>query len=1117
MSWTKHFKPVNSVLPTQDRTVNSTFTSTSKYNNWLPEVYAGPPDRLQRYSVYDQMSLDHEISAALDTLADFGTSPDEVTQLPLIIKYRDNPTPTETQVLDKSLVQWIKLNDFTKRLWRIFRSTLVYGDQFFLRDPETFKLFWVDPAKVEKVIVNESEGKAIESYFIKDIDLNIKDLVATNQLNKSSSASYGNNSIVFSPPSQGNINYISGGFGSSGSAAYQNGGAVAVDAEHVIHVSLTDGMSSAWPFGASVLEQIYKVYKQKELLEDAILIYRIHRAPERRMFFIDVGTMPPNKAQQYLERVKYEVNQKRVPSRTGGGASVTDSMYNPLSTLEDYYFAVTESGRGSKIEVLPGGDNLGCFALDTKIKLLDSRELSIAEIESEIKDGKELWTYSCHPVTGDIAPGLISWAGKTKSNANVLKITLDNGETITCTPDHKFPILGRGFVEAKDLGIGQSLIPIYTKTEEISSTKKLQYEKIFNPSTNAWEFTHRVVLDFLKSKGLKHETVFDSTFADSDKDVRHHIDCNRYNNAPSNLTWMNWNDHQLYHTSIGFDAESQQLGSLAARERMLWLKEHDKNQYDAIIQSQIDGRKAWRDTLSEVEKGKIRKSISAGLQHYIDNLSDADKAARDAISVSNLTAADGRLQYLLNNDEEFSQFFKEQVSAGIHQSKIDNPEKWVQRSKSITEANLRRWKLDGYYDKVFESQKIKYDIVLLELFTELYLQNVRITRTDFANVCNNNSEFMHYFKHINKVVHTNTDVDTFEERKINDLLACFNMTWESFRITHTSIINDALLQQLKQIYNESYSQDEFVSVVSQQIPEITSRHLLLKVLNDRGIDTFKMFREFSKHTNHRVLSVEYLDEKIDVGTLTIDIDEKYHDYHTYALAAGVFVKNSIDDLKYFNNKMLRALGVPSSYLPTGPDDGTAGMSDGKVGTAYIQEFRFSKVVTRYQQQIIGTIDKEFKLFLKNRGLTIDNSLFELAFTPAQSFSEYRQLELDSARINIFSALADVPYVSKRYILKRYLGWSPSEINENEKMWKEERSRLTKSFDQDQPMGAGGAGGVGMPGGGGGSAPAGLSDVGITSSGIDSMAPEDMDDTDDSNDMPDDDTSVSDDEVNNFGD
>jgi hypothetical protein len=132
-----------------------------------------------------------------------------------------------------------------------------------------------------------------------------------------------------------------------------------VDAQHVVHISLTEGMDHSWPFGISVLEPVFKVFKQKELLEDSIIIYRVHRAPERRVFMIDVGNMPPHKAQQYLERVKYEVQQKRVPNKNKDGNNVADAAYNPMSMLEDYFFAQTADGRGSKVETLPGGENLG--------------------------------------------------------------------------------------------------------------------------------------------------------------------------------------------------------------------------------------------------------------------------------------------------------------------------------------------------------------------------------------------------------------------------------------------------------------------------------------------------------------------------------------------------------------------------------------------------------------------------------------------------------------------------------------------------------------------------------------------------------------------------------------
>ena len=363
MAWTKYFRPVNSVLPEQLPGLSHHGTSAiSKFSSWLPEFYAGPPNRLMRYMQYEQMDLDHEINAALDTIADFSTHLDEEHKVPFSIVYHEDATPSEKDVLMGSLKQWSNLNQFPKRIFRIFRSTLLYGDQFFIRDPETYRLHWVDPSTVDKVLVNESEGKKIEVYYIRELDLNLQELTATNTLKKTEMGYNAQDTIFPNAPYTGQANYATGvatPLLSTQGQAYSNAQAFPVDAHHVVQLSLTEGMNNSWPFGISVLEPIFKVYKQKELLEDSILIYRVHRAPERRIFFIDVGTMPPNKAAQYLERVRYEVQQKRIPSRDGGGNSIVDSAYNPMSMLEDYYFAVTSEGRGSKVETLPGGENLG--------------------------------------------------------------------------------------------------------------------------------------------------------------------------------------------------------------------------------------------------------------------------------------------------------------------------------------------------------------------------------------------------------------------------------------------------------------------------------------------------------------------------------------------------------------------------------------------------------------------------------------------------------------------------------------------------------------------------------------------------------------------------------------
>jgi hypothetical protein len=147
----------------------------------------------------------------------------------------------------------------------------------------------------------------------------------------------------------------------------------------------------------------------------------------------------------------------------------------------------------------------------------------------------------------------------------------------------------------------------------------------------------------------------------------------------------------------------------------------------------------------------------------------------------------------------------------------------------------------------------------------------------------------------------------------------------------------------------------------------------------------------------------------------------------------------IDDLKFFTNKLSRGLGIPSSYLPTGGDDGTQAFNDGRVGTALIQEWRFNQTCKRLQELVSHTLDREFKMFMRWRGLNIDNSLFDIKFNEPQNFSKYRQVEIDNARITGFGQLEQVPYLSKRFLLQRYLGLSEEEMLENEKLWKEEHA------------------------------------------------------------------------------
>ena len=371
MSWKKYFTPV----PTGDNQNGSysPFTSRgngnmagparSNYSSYLPDVYVGSPNRVERYGQYNTMDQDSEVNAALDILAEFCTQKNKQNNTPFLVDYRGKTaTNSEITIIGQYLQQWNKLQNFETKIFRILRNVFKMGDQFFLRDPETKKWFHVDPANVTRIIVNESEGKIPEQYVIKNVNFNFKDGIATTpyvnngNMSPAGGGQYNSSSTVGGGGAKGMVGPQSS---MSGSRFTTDDSEFTVDADHVVHLSLSEGLDNNYPFGNSLLETIFKVYKQKELLEDAIIIYRVQRAPERRVFYVDVGNMPSHLAMQFVERVKTEIHQRRIPSSTGGGQNVIDSSYNPLSINEDYFFPQTAEGRGSKVETLPGGTNLG--------------------------------------------------------------------------------------------------------------------------------------------------------------------------------------------------------------------------------------------------------------------------------------------------------------------------------------------------------------------------------------------------------------------------------------------------------------------------------------------------------------------------------------------------------------------------------------------------------------------------------------------------------------------------------------------------------------------------------------------------------------------------------------
>jgi len=133
----------------------------------------------------------------------------------------------------------------------------------------------------------------------------------------------------------------------------------------------------------------------------------------------------------------------------------------------------------------------GCFAGDTKVRLLDGRALTFEDLVAEYGEGGKFHTYTMRD--GAVSVGVGYAPRLTASDAPVVAVQLDNGEVVRCTPDHRFMLRDGGYREAQDLRPGDSLMPLYTKRSTMSSHKMKGYELYLCPGDGRWHYTHRMV------------------------------------------------------------------------------------------------------------------------------------------------------------------------------------------------------------------------------------------------------------------------------------------------------------------------------------------------------------------------------------------------------------------------------------------------------------------------------------------------------------------------------------------------------------------------------------------------------------------------------------------------
>lgn len=260
----------------------------------------GTYDRMARYSDFSEMEHEPLISAALDLYADETVSQDDKGQVLHI--YSENPKIKE--VLEDLFYETVNV-EFNLTPW--VRNLCKYGDFFLFNDthPEygIINLFPIPVNEIER-----EEGFDPDDPF----------------------------AVRFRWATQGN-------------AALQNW--------QVTHFRLM-GNDSFLPYGTSVLDAARRVWRQLILIEDAMLVYRVVRSPERRVFYIDVGNVPPEDIPAFMEQAQASLKKSQVIDKTTGRV---DLRYNPLSVDEDYFIPVRGGESGTRIDSLAGGTNVSAI------------------------------------------------------------------------------------------------------------------------------------------------------------------------------------------------------------------------------------------------------------------------------------------------------------------------------------------------------------------------------------------------------------------------------------------------------------------------------------------------------------------------------------------------------------------------------------------------------------------------------------------------------------------------------------------------------------------------------------------------------------------------------------
>lgn len=451
-----------------------TITNYAVSTNWYNRVMDMAGTRYSKLLKFNEADCESvEINRALDVIAEdiSAVNADDIT--PLSIEFPDDSKVKKAQikVLNMMLDMWKARTGFDMSLFDRVRYTLKNGTMFFKKNKDGSLIHLPSERFVGYIISDEDENMVTHYLYDPNIDrIDHRDRTQIKKYSKGTSGSSDNYEIL--------------------------------PVDQLLIMKVGEG-----PFGESLICKVFKTWKQMSMLEDAIIIYRVVRAPERRVYYIDTGNLQGPKREQAIEKQRVRLMQKRVSK-----SNSVETEYDPHSTSEDIFIPTNSSGKGSRIETLPAGDNLGEIRdLEWFAKKMAAGlriPTSMIDINSEQSQNQ----YSDMRI-GQMYQIEMRYMGHIKRMKLPIAYSLGNNFREFCEnrevlipDDMVFKIEdSMSFAVYKEMELNQTLLNVYNSTLQIQSlSKKFSLQKYLGMDI---EDIRNNEIYMLKQKGLTEEDI----------------------------------------------------------------------------------------------------------------------------------------------------------------------------------------------------------------------------------------------------------------------------------------------------------------------------------------------------------------------------------------------------------------------------------------------------------------------------------------------------------------------------------------------------------------------------------------------------------------------------------